>query len=193
MNGMNDPHAQEAQEAQKPQGQPSQAPPNWTPPPVVGAAVDPRRKSPVLAMVLSLMPGLGQIYVGYYQRGFIHILVVASLIAFLAATGPVNPLVPLAGLFLAFFWLYNIVDAARRAMFYNHALSGGTELELPDDFRMPGPKGSIIGGICFLALGGILLSNTLFGVSMDWVEDWWPVALFIPGIWLIVKAIQEKR
>ena len=33
---------------------------------------DPRRKSPVLALVLSLMPGLGQVYVGYYNQGFIN-------------------------------------------------------------------------------------------------------------------------
>jgi len=31
---------------------------------------------------------------------------------------------PLLGFFLAFFWLFNIVDAARRATFYNEALVG---------------------------------------------------------------------
>ena len=31
---------------------------------------DPRRKSPALAAVLSVIPGVGQLYIGYYVRGF---------------------------------------------------------------------------------------------------------------------------
>ncbi len=190
MSERNDVRMEEPQVQTGAPGPTFQAPPYQA---AVSPTLDPRRKSPVLAMVLSLMPGLGQIYVGYYRRGFVHILVVASLITFIAATGPHNALIPLAALFMAFFWLYNIVDAGRRAMLYNLALSGGKALELPEEFEMPGPKGSILGGLCFLALGGILLSNTLYGLSLDWVEDWWPAALFVPGVWLIVKAIQEKR
>ena len=41
-------------------------------------AGDQRRKSPTLAALLSLMPGLGQVYVGYYQQGFIDIAVAAG-------------------------------------------------------------------------------------------------------------------
>jgi hypothetical protein len=209
MNGTDDPNSTSAAQPQQPrpdqqnpqveQVQPQQQyqqqqqpPPNWAPPAMPHAQPDPRRKSPFVAVALSLMPGLGQVYVGYYQRGFIHILVVASLIAFLAAQGPVYVMTPFAGLFLAFFWLYNLVDAGRRAMFYNHALQGEETLTPPEDFKMPSPGGSIFGGICLLGVGIILLSNTLFDFSLDWMEDWWPVALFVPGVWLIVKAIQEK-
>ena len=60
------------------------------------------------------MPGLGQVYVGYYQRGFIHVLVAATIITLLA-NGAADALIPLLGLFLGFFWLYNMVDAYRRA------------------------------------------------------------------------------
>lgn len=165
---------------------------NWQPAPVIQAAPDPRLKSPLLAMLLSLMPGLGQVYVGYYQRGFIHILVVGTVIAFLASGGPMNPIIPLAGLFLAFFWLYNIVDAGRRASLYNQALAGTESIAPPEDFKMPAAGGSIVGGLCLIGLGAIFLSNTLFDISLAWVEDWWPVALFIPGVWLIVRSIQER-
>ena len=68
-------------------------------------------------------------YVGYYQRGFINVIVVGALIALL--TRGLGPLTPLAALFLAFFWLYNIVDAGRRALLYNEALAGRTGIELP--------------------------------------------------------------
>src|SRR5438093_2100938 len=84
---------------------------------------DTRSKSPALAAFLSMMPGLGQVYVGYYQRGFIHAAVIGSLVTILSS-GAVEGLHPLFGLFMAFFWLYNVIDAARRASLYNDALAG---------------------------------------------------------------------
>ena len=108
--------------------------------PAMSVMGDPRRKSPLFATFLSAMPGLGQVYVGYYQRGFIHAIVVSTLIALLAAD--LGPLTPLASLFLAFFWLYNIVDAGRRALLYNEALAGRTGIELPEDFKTPALQGS---------------------------------------------------
>ena len=162
------------------------------PPSPRAPVIDPRLKSPVLAMVLSLMPGLGQVYIGYYKRGFIHILVVASVISFLASATDSHALAPLFGLFLAFFWMYNLVDAGRRASLYNNALHGEEAIEPPSDFKMPGKYGAAVGGVCLMALGGILLSNTLFGISLAWIENWWPVGLFVPGAWLIIRAFQEK-
>src|SRR5882724_7219703 len=105
---------------------------------------DSRSKSPAIAALLSMMPGLGQVYVGYYQRGFVHALVIASLISILSS-GAVEGLNPLFSLFMAFFWLYNIIDAARRASLYNDALAGNPTIELPQDFKTPGFRGSIFG------------------------------------------------
>ena len=56
-------------------------------------------KSPVVTALLSLMPGLGQVFVGYYQRGFIHIIVVASLMA-LTTSGQTGALEPFFIFFL---------------------------------------------------------------------------------------------
>ena len=41
--------------------------------------------------------------------------------------------------------------------------------------------------------GLVLLSNTLMDVPLDWVEHWWPVAPIALGVYLVVKAIQEKQ
>jgi hypothetical protein len=161
-------------------------------PPMGSLARDPRSKSPALAALLSSMPGLGQVYVGYYQRGFVHIIVVASIIALLAS-GQLSALIPLLGLFLAFFWLYNMIDAARHAALYNETLAGRAAVEPPQDFRMPGLQGSLLGGAILIAIGFILLLNTRFGVSLAWVEDWWPVAPMLVGAYLLVRAIQERR
>src|SRR5512144_11793 len=114
---------------------------------------DSRYKSPALATLLSLMPGLGQIYVGYYQQGFINILVVASLIALLHRG--VGAMEPLLGLFLAFYWLYNLVDAARRATFYNQALVGLSPMELPGGPKAADRRGALLGGILMVIVGAL--------------------------------------
>jgi hypothetical protein len=153
---------------------------------------DPRRKSPALACFLSVMPGLGQVYVGYYTRGFVHAIVVASLIALLGSDG-VRPLEPLLAFFLAFFWLYNIIDAGRRAALCNYALAGMAQIELPEDFTKGGIGGSILGGAVLVIAGIVLLSKTLFGMPLDWVADWWPVAPILFGAYLIAKAVADRR
>ena len=153
---------------------------------------DPRRKSPPLACILSAMPGLGQIYVGYYQRGFIHAFVVAGMFFILNVLSDRSPLFPAAVVFMIFFWLYNIIDAGRRASLYNQLLVGRETVDLPEDIRMPGIRGSVFGGLILIIAGGIILSHTAYGLSLTWIEDWWPVGLFLIGGYLIVKGIQER-
>jgi len=160
-------------------------------PPYAAAAHDPRRRSPFLASLLSVGPGLGQVYCGYYQRGFAHALVVATIITLMAGDF-VGPLLPLSGIFLGFFWIYNIIDAGRRAMLINEALDGRTNLELPDDFQPPGLRGSVAGGVAIAGLGVVLLFHTLLDYSLEWVEEWWPAALIAFGVYLVYKARQEQ-
>jgi len=153
-------------------------------------AVPPDRKSPLLACILSSMPGLGQVYVGYYQRGFVHAIVVATVI-FILNSG-VHGIEPLLGPFLAFFWLYNIIDAGRRAAHYNRAAAGEQAFEMPKDFSMPGIQGSIVGGLLLIVAGSIFLSYTVWGISLAWVEDWWPLAPILFGVYLIGKAVADR-
>ena len=125
------------------------------------------------------MPGAGQIYVGYYKVGFIHNVVFGTTIAFLAAGGgPFPVLLPAMAIFLPFFVIYNVVDASRRATLYNLALDGGEGIELPSmdmDLSLPNLGSSIGGAVVLIALGVVLLSNTLLGIPLDWLAAWWPV------------------
>jgi hypothetical protein len=141
--------------------------------------------------MLSVCPGLGQVYVGYYQQGFINIIVVASLIALLAKG--IGGLQPLAGVFLAFFWLYNIIDAARRASLYNQALAGIGAGKLPEEPKLLGNQGSLVGGILLIGLGLVTFSHTKLNVPLDWLEDWWPLALVGIGAWLVFRFVQERQ
>ena len=145
---------------------------------------DPRKKSVMLAMLLSLMPGLGQVYVGYYNLGFKNILVVCGLLA-LISTNALRDLDAVVGLFLAFFWLHNIVDAGRRASFYNQALAGLRPMDLPEDLKAPAALGSFAGGILLVAAGLLLFAHTMFDVPLDWLARWWPLGVVGAGAWLI--------
>lgn len=180
---------------QAPPGAPppaGRAPRGYTPPANATLDInDPRRKNPALAGILSAMPGLGQIYVGYYPRGFTHSVIVASIIALLN-TSSVRSLEPLLGMFLAFFWLYNIIDAVRRASLYNQYLAGGDIPSLPDEFRMPSMGGSIFGGVALLIAGFALLLHTRWGMPLDFLEEWWPLIPMAFGAWLLVRALRDR-
>ncbi|MEO8197475.1 MAG: hypothetical protein ABI689_12240 [Thermoanaerobaculia bacterium] len=168
----------------------SNAPAAPAPLPQFTSILDSRRKSPGLACFLSMMPGLGQVYVGYYQRGFVHAAVVATLITILASG--LRELTPLAAIFLMFFWLYNIIDAGRRAALYNEVLAGRTGVELPADLMVPGLGGSMVGGVVVALVGALLLSHTAFGYSLAWLREWWPMALILFGGYLFIKARMDR-
>jgi hypothetical protein len=153
---------------------------------------DSRYKSPTLATILSLMPGLGQIYVGYYQQGFINIVVIAGIISLLASDRLNDSFTAFFGLFLAFYWLYNMVDAYRKCIFYNQALAGLGPFELPEGEQFPGPRGSLAGGVFLIIVGGIALGYTRFGLPLGWIEHWWPLALILMGAWLLFQSIRRK-
>ncbi len=147
-------------------------------------------KSSALAAFLSLMPGLGQIYVGYYQRGFVNLAVVASVITILVTSEAVG-LDVFFGVFLAFYWMYNIIDAYRRATLFNQALDGLSSIEMPEDFELP-DKGSVAGGAFLIVIGVLLLMHTKFDMDMDWLQEWWPLGAIALGVWLIYKARKRK-
>jgi len=148
---------------------------------------DPRRKSMLLASVLSAVPGLGQIYVGYYQQGFTNILVICGLFALGLLGGLGGRLEPVAAIFGVFYWLYNVVDAGRRANLYNQALAGLRPMDLPEDAAAPGWRGSFAGGVALIVAGLVLFAHTKFGVPLDWLAQWWPLGLVAVGAWLLYE------
>jgi hypothetical protein len=157
------------------------------------SAFDPRTKSPLLASFLSMMPGLGQAYIGNYGLAFIHILVFAGCITIVANDARELTL-PLLPIFIGFFWLYNIIDAGRRAALYNYAVQAGAGLELPKDaLATPRAGGSIAAGLLLVGGGIIALSSTRFGISLRWIEEWWPLAPIAFGGWLIGRAILDRK
>jgi len=152
---------------------------------------DPRRKSPFLAAVLSVVPGLGNIYIGHYVRGFTVAATMAVII--LIAAESREPIAAIFGMSAFFVWLFNIIDAGRMAALYNHAMAGRDIMELPEDFKFPKMGGSIVGGAILLVVGVVAISNTMFGISLDWVESWWPVLPIVLGAYLLLRGFQDYQ
>ena len=147
MNGsdMNDNYG--AQGAQTQGGQPYGAPPQGaTTPGYVPGNWDRPRRSPALATILSMMPGLGQIYLGYYQQGFTNMAIFAGCITALSSN------------------------------------------------RLEGIAPVIaVGGVIMIAIGLLIILDLNFDVPLDWIEDWWPLALVLLGVRMVWQAKRKAH
>jgi TM2 domain-containing membrane protein YozV len=151
------------------------------------------RKSAGLAVVLSFFPGLGQIYVGAIRRGFTHAAIFGGLIVLLSS-GAAHGVEPAVGIMMAFFYFYNLIDAARMANLFNEMASGITPEEWRRDFLAGvGQRGSIGGGLALLVGGILFLLHTWFDVSLEFLSDWWPLLPVGLGAWLLWAGIRDRR
>jgi len=91
---------------------------------------------------------------------------------------------------LAFFWIFNLIDANRRAHNFNRVLDGLQANDTPQDFDMPTMKGNTPVGVILVIAGILILLDLNFDVSLAWIESWWPVGLVGLGGWLVFKGRQ---
>ncbi|HPF34657.1 hypothetical protein KDK88_03030 [bacterium] len=147
-------------------------------------------KSPALAVFLSLLPGLGQAYVGHYRQAFLSVLVFGATIALLSS-GDVRGLEPLLGVFIVFFFFFQMIDASRKASLYNQLLERGETMDPVQDL-LPDTGGGLVFGGAMVLVGVLALLHNVFDVSMEWIGDWWPLVLVATGGWLVWRARQEK-
>lgn len=152
---------------------------------------DPRYKSPLFTAFLSLMPGVGQVFLGYTQLGFVHGVTAATLIC-LMSTNTLGVLEPLVGVFMVFFWLYNLVDAYRRAVLLNEAITRMETPQLPDGLQAASFQGRVAAGGILMVAGTLTLLNLRFGISMDWLGRWWPAGLVLLGLYLVIRALKDR-
>ncbi len=145
------------------------------------------RKNPGLALVLSLFPGMGNVYNGLYTRGLTFFLVIACLIGIVSEGHH-----PLFGLGIAFFWLFNLIDAYRQATLINYGYA--QDLGLLDMPKVPrAGQGGMIAGVLLSLVGVTALADRYFEIRLDWIFDLWPFALVALGIWLIVSTVRDRR
>ncbi len=157
-------------------------PPPLPPPPASAAESLPLiQKSPGAAAALSLFPGLGHLYLGLYERGFM--LAIAVFTSFYLELVPV-------GIFAFFF---TMIDAYRQAQIIN--LGGYDPTPKPSTRR---PSGSLGLGVFLVVVGIVLLLRQWIDIEdyLDWLRDWWPALLVIAGgyfIWGWYNEREERR
>ncbi len=118
------------------------------------------------------------------------LLVGASLITLLSS-GVSSGMEPLLGMLVGFIYFYQIFDAGRRASLYNRVLETGRAGLTAEGMDLP-ETNPFVGGVIMIAVGGVALLNTVFGFTLDWLADWWPLAMIGIGAWLIRKGRREK-
>lgn len=143
------------------------------PPPYPGyvPAPDPRRKTPILALFLSLFPGMGQVYNGQLAKAFFFFFALAGTITVIART---NEPLPFA-FFIPFLIFWNLIDAYRSAVVIN--ARGGEPVE--EEIRVPE---SPAWGASLVALGVLLLLSNLNWISFATLARFWPVLLIGAGV-----------
>ncbi|NOZ79238.1 MAG: hypothetical protein GXP48_08705 [Acidobacteria bacterium] len=160
--------------------QPATPPPPQVPvPPAPGAYAGLRRKSPGLAIVLSLFPGLGHLYLGLYQRA---IVVFGSFFLATVLADHAGDI----GIIIAFIWFFGVIDAYRQAQMIN-----AQEVEPPKIKRAS--VGSLGFGVFLIIVGIILLINNFYPIDLSWLGNWWPAILVIVGIYLIGAAYADRQ
>ena len=182
------------------------------PPPQPGVVVpgSPTVPSPGLAALLGLIPGVGAMYNGEYAKGFIHVLIFATLI------WAADHISGLFGIAIAAFVIYMPIEA------YQTAKARMLGLQPPDPFgfnnlfsnRPPvvaaatpagvAPVASVegapvapveevddkqipVGAFVLIGLGVLFLLNTFGWMHFDWVWRFWPLILIAVGIRVLMK------
>lgn len=153
--------------------------------------------NPGLAGVLSgFFPfGVGAVYNGQYAKGLAHMLIFVVLV-WGASSGANAAYETFFGIAIAFFYVYQIIDAVRSA----HAIRAGRPA--PDPFGLSGAFGggerlnfsqAPVGAIILIGLGFLFLLNTMGWFHFFWMGRLWPLILIVIGVWLFVRRAGGVR
>ena len=173
--------------------------------------------SPALAAVLGFIPGVGAMYNGEFAKGFVHVLIFATLIWM------TNNLNGLFGLAIAAFVIYMPVEA------YRTARAREMGLPAPDPFGfnsmfssapprnpavasttvapgvVPGtatpsepmedePRSRVpIGALILIGLGVLFLLDELGALHFDWIWRFWPLILIAIGVRVLMQRQARSR
>lgn len=160
------------------------------PPPPVGSGSGP---NPTVAGILAgFFPfGVGAVYTGQYAKGLAHLVILVLLVAGASASDHPHgeALGVICGLGIAFFYVYQIIDAVRSAKAIQAAQP------VPDPFGLAATFGGgskietskiPAGAIVLILLGVLFLLHTM-GLTEFGLDRFWPVILIFIGGWMFAR------
>lgn len=173
--------------AEKQNSAPPPPPPRYT----AAAAPSPAgAPTPVLALMLGLIPGVGAVYNGQYAKGVFHVVVFGGLIS-LMNSGASDGFEALFGFLIALFYFYMPVEAYRTA----RALQSGEPVDEFSGWISSSPHGprSPVAGIALIVLGLIFLMHTMGFWSLREFARYWPVILILLGASMLYRRFSEAQ
>jgi hypothetical protein len=140
-----------------------------------------RNNSPLIATLLSFVPGLGAAYNGQTSKAIVHFAVFASFFQLAIVTESVELGLPLfvAGFFGT--WLFSAVDAYRTAQLLRAGLAPDTEQDVIARRLYGSP---LAWSITLMMLGAIFLVHTLMGIRLP-IRQVLPVLLILLGAYML--------
>ncbi|MFQ5790271.1 MAG: LiaI-LiaF-like domain-containing protein, partial [Acidobacteriota bacterium] len=125
------------------------------------------KRSPAAAFWLSVLPGLGHLYLGQMAKGLALALLAVGLID-LVDRGADS-----FGILIPVYWLFVMIDAHRGAQEQNRAIEAGSPI------REERLWGSAWWGWALVGLGVLFLLDNVGIRVFDWLWRFWPVILIV--------------
>jgi Domain of unknown function (DUF5668)/B-box zinc finger len=150
--------------------------------PPVGAPPAHRAGNPGVAFLLGLIPGLGAIYNGEYNKALIHIVVFAAIIVGLSSDVGDGAAVALSFVLVGFIF-YMAVDAMRTVRARNSGEAVQDPLESWSKTRPIGP-------VLLIGLGALFLLNNFGFFDFSRVRQiFWPLVLIGVGVLMLRNRV----
>jgi TM2 domain-containing membrane protein YozV len=143
--------------------------------------------NPALAGILSgFFPfGVGAVYTGQYAKGLAHLIIFFLLVW---GTGHISGLI--CGLGIAFFYVYQIIDAVRSAKAIQMGQPAPDPFGLGQTFSTGQQKTDMAkiptGAIVLIGLGVLFMLHTM-GMLEFGVDRVWPFFLLFLGFWMFAQ------
>ena len=141
--------------------------------------------NPGIAFLLGVVPGLGAIYNGEYNKALIHIVVFATIIVGMSSDDVGAGAEVALAFFLAGFIVYMAVDAMRTAKAKRMGQTADDPIELWSQNRPIGP-------IILIGLGALFLLNNFHIFSFHRVVQMWPLILIGAGILMFRNKLSGR-
>jgi hypothetical protein len=161
-----------------------------------GPAVRPAGPNPnpaVAGILAGFFPfGVGAVYCSQYAKGLAHLLIFVMLIF---ASNHAGDWDWVFGLGVAFFWIYQVIDAVRTARALQEGQPAPDPLGLGQTFSM-GEKfdsGKIpVGAVVLIGVGVIFLLHTM-GIMEYGFDRFWPLLVILFGGWMFYRNYERSR
>ncbi len=166
---------------------PAASAPLAPPLPAVAAPFPRGYKKPAIAGLLSVMPGVGHLYLGLYQRAVAFFAIWVLIIAFVERGHGAGAL----GIFIPFWWFFVLIDAVRQA----HAINatGAPEANLVTGEKPIQLQGSLAFGVFLILFGAFFLLDRFVTIDLSFLLDWWPAAVILFGAWQVFTYYRGQK